>query len=143
MTSEMRPIAQRRGPAISTWTRASRLILPVLLVVTLVMLVMMRMRAERFRSVGFRVTISTARVTGASVVLHVGSKKRWTLQGKTIRRDELPTLLRDEFGRRPDWVVFIDADPDVAAADVITAIDLAQSVHAKVVLVTRQNLAPR
>ena len=52
--------------------------------------------------------------------------------------------LKNEIKLRPKWVVYVQADPNLPWADVTSAIDVAQGLHADVVLLTIQpTIQPR
>jgi biopolymer transport protein ExbD len=59
------------------------------------------------------------------------------LNGKHLLHSQLNTALQAEFSRRPDWVVYLDADPDISWSEVIQAIDMVQAVHGRVILARR------
>jgi biopolymer transport protein ExbD len=58
------------------------------------------------------------------------------LSSKPVTAAELQRALEDEFARRADWSVYVEADPDVAYAGVVRAMDTVRGAHGKVILLT-------
>ena len=56
------------------------------------------------------------------------------LNSKQVQLSELSAALRTEFTRRPDWVVYLDADPDISWSDVAQLIDIVEEENGKVIL---------
>ena len=52
--------------------------------------------------------------------------------------NDLGKTLKTELGHRPEWVVYVEGDPNLPYANVATVIDVAKSMQAKVVLLTPQ-----
>jgi biopolymer transport protein ExbD len=134
MTSDMKPIASRRGPAQSPWTRAARLSLLLALFGTVVMLGIFWITRPTRRTMGFRVSILAAQASGEPIVVKVKKRGQLEFRGKSTTQEELRSALRDEFARRPDWTVFVDGEPDCAAREVIAIVDLVVGMHGRVVL---------
>jgi biopolymer transport protein ExbD len=60
------------------------------------------------------------------------------LNSQLVSREELSTALKASLSRRPDWVVYVQSDPNVPWADAVYAMDVARGLRAKVVLLTPQ-----
>jgi biopolymer transport protein ExbD len=58
------------------------------------------------------------------------------LNSKLVPWDELDHTLKEELGRRRDWVVYVGGDDVLAWQYVATVIDVCRGYHAKVFLVT-------
>jgi biopolymer transport protein ExbD len=69
-------------------------------------------------------------------VLSAGPQCHYYLNARRVALEELPTVLKAELKRRPDWVVFVDADRDVSWEQAAEVMDIAQGLNAKVVLLT-------
>ena len=65
-----------------------------------------------------------------------GLPSKLFLNSKQLSWEELNSGLKAELGRRSAWVVYIEADSNLAWQDALSAIDAARSVHARVVLLT-------
>jgi TonB family protein len=64
------------------------------------------------------------------------------LNGNQVAWDHLEATLKNELKTRADWIVYIDANPDLPFADIASAIDLIHRMHAKAVLVTSRDPSP-
>lgn len=53
--------------------------------------------------------------------------------------DELESALRDQLKLRPNWVVYVEAEPNVSWADAATVVDIAKGLHASVVLLDMES----
>jgi len=58
------------------------------------------------------------------------------LNSKATSWNRLGSDLKDELKLRPEWVVYVEADPNLPWADAATVIDVAKGLHARVVLLT-------
>jgi biopolymer transport protein ExbD len=58
------------------------------------------------------------------------------VNSKTSSWKDLAADLKDQLKLRPDWVVYVSADPNVSWANVVIAADVAEGLHAKAVLTT-------
>jgi biopolymer transport protein ExbD len=97
---------------------------------------------------GIRVFIRSAHpempgavVTEQPIVVRIeyagpNSPYRLYVSSKLVAREEFESALRDELKRRPDWVVNVEADPNLPWMAVADAIDGIKGVHAKTVLLT-------
>lgn len=66
----------------------------------------------------------------------LGLQPNLQLNSQPVTREGLGTVLKDSLKLRPDWVVYIKADPEVDWQHVVDAIDTGRNAHAKVVLLT-------
>jgi hypothetical protein len=71
-------------------------------------------------------------------VADAGSRKQPMLyvNSKPVKWDELGDALTNELKLRPDWVVYVEADEEVRWSDVVAAMDIIRSRHARIVLLT-------
>ena len=60
------------------------------------------------------------------------------MNSKATSWNNLAGELKDQLKLRPDWVVYVQGDPNVAWANVVNVMDVAKGLHAKVVLLTSQ-----
>jgi len=58
------------------------------------------------------------------------------VNSKATSWNRLGSDLKDELKLRPEWVVYVEADPNLPWADAATVIDVAKGLHARVVLLT-------
>jgi biopolymer transport protein ExbD len=58
------------------------------------------------------------------------------VNSKATTWNNLASDLRDQLKLRPEWVVYVNADPNTAWAYVANVVDVAKGLHARVVLVT-------
>jgi biopolymer transport protein ExbD len=58
------------------------------------------------------------------------------VNAKPTSWEGLSNTLRDELKLRPKWVVYVEADPQVAWADAVQVVGVAKALHAKAVLLT-------
>jgi biopolymer transport protein ExbD len=58
------------------------------------------------------------------------------VNSKSTTWNNLASDLRDQLKLRPEWVVYVNADPNLAWAYVANVVDVAKGLHARVVLVT-------
>ena len=72
--------------------------------------------------------------TGALPHLYVNSK--------LVPWNELADILTDEIKVGPDWIVYVQADENVSWSDVINAMDIIRSRHARIVLLTTKLIDP-
>lgn len=70
--------------------------------------------------------------------IYVGSPVLWYLNSKPIAPVDLPAALRSELSRRADWIVYVEADPDVNIEQIASAMDIVIGLYAKPVLLTPQ-----
>jgi TonB family protein len=71
------------------------------------------------------------------LVLRIDASRHFYLNQQPVPFGDLPKRLRAALSLRSDWTVFLDADPEVVAGDVIqTTGVIQQATGAKVVLVT-------
>lgn len=61
---------------------------------------------------------------------------RLYVNSKPVPRNELESALRDELKRRPDWIVGVEADPNLPWMAVVDAVDLIKQMQARAVLLT-------
>ena len=71
------------------------------------------------------------------LVLRISAQRSFYLNRQPVPRAELQKRLRDALSRRANWWVFLDADPDLAAGEVIEAVDIIHGAgDTMVILVT-------
>jgi biopolymer transport protein ExbD len=61
---------------------------------------------------------------------------RLRMNSKPVPWDELGDVLTNEIKVSPDWIVYVQADENVSWSDVINAMDIIRSKHARIVLLT-------
>ena len=81
-------------------------------------------------------TLSAARYYPARtpLVLRIDNEGRWYLNERPTVPELLKATLRAEFSRRSDWVVYLDADPDIEVQAAASAMDIIQGAHGRVVI---------
>ncbi len=65
-----------------------------------------------------------------------GHEPKLLVNAKQVSWDDLDLALRQELGRRRDWVVYVEGDDCIPWSNVTAVIDLARGDHAKVFLLT-------
>lgn len=65
-----------------------------------------------------------------------GSPSRLYLNSELVPSEEFESCLKDGLKRRPDWVVFVEADKDVPWAEVMNTMGTVQGLRARVVLLS-------
>ena len=66
------------------------------------------------------------------------------VNSKPTSWNRLALDLKNELKLRPNWVVYVQADPVLPWADIVNAMDVAKGLHANVVLLTIQpSIQPR
>lgn len=78
------------------------------------------------------------------VVVRIGFSGRGVqpnlhLNSKLVSWENLDNALKESLELRPDWVVYVDADPEVDWQCVTDVMDIIRNAHAQVVLVTTLN----
>jgi biopolymer transport protein ExbD len=68
--------------------------------------------------------------------IYVAPPEQFLINGKAVKREELEAKLREELGRRTEWTVYVEANPDSMFADTVYAIDTIQGLGGKVVWIT-------
>jgi biopolymer transport protein ExbD len=63
---------------------------------------------------------------------------RLYLNSRLVSRREFEGALKEELSRRPDWVVNVEADPELPWQDILDVADTIRGLHAKVVLLTSE-----
>ena len=53
---------------------------------------------------------------------------------------ELHRVLKEELKVRPEWVIYIEGDPNLPWADAVGGADVARGLNAKVILLTPETL---
>jgi biopolymer transport protein ExbD len=71
-----------------------------------------------------------------AVEVYVGPPARFFINGNPVERNQLRTKLLDQIGRRGEWTVYFEADPDTAFGDDAYALDTILACGATVVWVT-------
>jgi len=61
---------------------------------------------------------------------------RFFINGQEVERSHLRPKLIEQLGRRAEWSVYFEADPDTPYRDDMYAIDAIQACGAKLILVT-------
>ena len=67
-----------------------------------------------------------------------GKRPELLVNAKHVEWEDLNSVLRQELGRRKDWVVYVGGDDALAYANVTDVIDAARKYGAKVYLITRK-----
>ena len=70
----------------------------------------------------------------APLVLRIDGEGRWYLNEIPTSPEMLKATLGAEFSRRADWVVYLEADPDVEVRTAASAMDIVQGAHGRVVI---------
>jgi biopolymer transport protein ExbD len=70
------------------------------------------------------------------LVLRIDKENRWFLDGKPVSPEEFPGALKKVLDRRLDWVVYLNASPELELGAPARAMDMIQGLHAKIILVT-------
>jgi biopolymer transport protein ExbD len=65
------------------------------------------------------------------------------VNSKSVSWDQLRETLKAELGRRPEWVVYVKGDSNLAYAYVAEVVSIARDLQAKVVLLTPQTEFPQ
>lgn len=71
-----------------------------------------------------------------AITVRIDARNRWYLNGKPTSATALPNELKAELSRRAQWVVYVEADPDVPYAWPIAAMEIVLAAHARVILLT-------
>jgi len=114
-------------------------------VVALVAMAMMVLQMNRPGSHGLPVWLAGRNQPGPEqllppVVVRIEKAARPRLtrvlvNSKPVEWSDLGKVLTEELKKRPDWIVYVEADQDLPFQDVVAAVDVIQSVHARGVLV--------
>lgn len=70
----------------------------------------------------------------APLIVRIDREGRWYLNETPTSPEMLKAALTAEFSRRPDWVVYLDADPDIEVQTAASAMDIIQGQHGRVVI---------
>jgi biopolymer transport protein ExbD len=70
------------------------------------------------------------------LVLRIDKQNRWFLNDQPVSPEGFSGALKGALSRRPEWFVYLDADPELEFGVHALAIDLIQGLHAKTILVT-------
>jgi hypothetical protein len=65
-----------------------------------------------------------------------------SVNSKTVGWEDLDYTLKEELGRRREWVVYVGGDDKVSWHDVTNVINVAHEYHAGVVLITGNATSP-
>jgi biopolymer transport protein ExbD len=65
-----------------------------------------------------------------------GLPPRLYLDSRLVPKEDFAAALREQLKGRPDWVVCVDADPNVPWAEAMSVIDTIRGLHAKAELLT-------
>jgi hypothetical protein len=83
------------------------------------------------------VTTTAAHVRPVIVKVSLVNKKPvYSMDGQTFPIEQLSMRLQSQLSRLPEWVIYIDGAPTLELRDVGIVIDVANNLHAKVVLIT-------
>jgi biopolymer transport protein ExbD len=86
------------------------------------------------------VTTAAAQVRPVIVKVSLVNKVPvYSIGGQTFPIEQLSMRLRSQLSRLPEWVVYIDGAPTLELRDVGVVIDVANNLHAKVVLLTSKS----
>jgi len=66
----------------------------------------------------------------------LGVKPEFYINSKPTSWDRFGADLKNELKVRPNWVVYVQANPNLAWANIVNAVDVAKGLHANVVLLT-------
>jgi len=72
-------------------------------------------------------------------MVRIDAQNRWYLSGNLTSASVLPNELRAELSRRAQWMVYVEADPDVPYAWPIAAMEIVRAAHARVILLTPES----
>lgn len=70
------------------------------------------------------------------LVVRINRENRWFLEDKPVSTEEFPGVLKEALSRRSNWVVCLDADPELPFDVPARALDLIHGSYAKTILVT-------
>lgn len=95
---------------------------------------------------GIRVSVSAKRYAEAMADKQVGplivrvewfnKSVRYRVNGTEVPRENLGAALKQELSRRADWTIFVEGDDDLPYDSIVYAIDQANKLHAKPVMLT-------
>lgn len=71
-----------------------------------------------------------------TIEVYVRTPARFFINAEEVKRNELGSKLTEHLGRRADWTVYFEADPDTLLMDDAYALDTIHACGAKVVWVT-------
>ena len=69
-----------------------------------------------------------------ALILRIDAHNRWYLNAALTSPSALPNDLRTELSRRAQWLVYVEADPEIPYASAIAAMEIIRAAHARVVL---------
>src|SRR5579872_92759 len=78
-------------------------------------------------------------LSSGRLVLRIDLQGQWRMNSKRVSPADLPALLDAERARRPEVIVFLDADPDLSYGDVLKAIDTIRGANGQVILLGEKN----
>jgi biopolymer transport protein ExbD len=109
----------------------------------LMILMVLYMNNDRLTSHGMTVSwrmprsmVAVASPWPDTLEIFVRTPGRFIVNREEVRRDELRTKLMEQLGRRVEWTVYVEADPDVNFGDVAHAMDVIRSCGGKVSWIT-------
>jgi biopolymer transport protein ExbD len=70
------------------------------------------------------------------IATNEGGRSALYVRSKETSWDELGNTLRNQLKVRPHWVVYVEGEDYASWRDVVNVIDVAQGLHAEVVLLT-------
>jgi hypothetical protein len=73
-----------------------------------------------------------------ALVLRIDGEQRWVFDDKPVSPEEFPGALKDALRRRADWVVYLDASPELQLRVPARAMDIMQGMFVKIVLMPRR-----
>jgi biopolymer transport protein ExbD len=71
-----------------------------------------------------------------------GQRPNLYVNSRQVSWEDLDRTLKEELGRRRDWVVYVGGDDEVGWQNVADVIDVARGRQAKVVLITGASKSP-
>jgi len=74
-----------------------------------------------------------------AIRLRIDVHNRWYLNDALTSGSALPNALKAALSRRAQWVVYIEADPDVPYGGPVAAMEIVRAAHARVILLTPQS----
>ena len=73
-----------------------------------------------------------------ALVLRIDDEQQWMFDDKPVSPEEFPGALKDALRRRADWVVYLDASPELELRVPARAMDIMQGMFVQVVLASRR-----
>jgi biopolymer transport protein ExbD len=68
----------------------------------------------------------------------VGRNAVYDVDGRIVSVRALKYEIKQELAKQPDWIVYVEGDPECDYENVLFAIDIIRGLHARPVLVTEK-----